>query len=98
MSVVAKYRRFYVLHFNYLFSFSFKGYVQFLKDASTSNGDSDGWNLDNPQYESRVVKREPCNTAVFRVTDRESWEFKNELEYFLQHQEVSPWNKFERMA
>lgn len=91
-----KYRRFYILHFNYLFSLTFNGYVHFLKDAS--KGDPDGWNLDNPEYESRVVKKVVPGRAVLRVTARASWEFQENLEYFLQYQDVSPWNKFERVA
>lgn len=89
-------QNFYVLHFGYLYSLSYGGYTQFLKDASA--GSSEGWDLENPKYEARDVKREPHGRAVFRITDREPEEFKEELEYFLQHQDVSPWHKFTRMV
>lgn len=95
MVVISK-KRFYILHFGCLYSLSCKGYAQFLKDAS--QGNPEGWDLDNPQYEFKVVKKESPGSAVFRVTDRETWEFKEEFEYFLQHQDVSPWNKLERVA
>lgn len=71
-------RRFYVLHYGYLYSLSYVGYLQFLKDAS--QGEPEGWDLDNSLYESRVVKREPHGRAVFKVTDRRPGEFKEELE------------------
>lgn len=91
---MANYKRFYILHFGYLYSLSYDGYVQFLKDAA--KGGPDGWDLENTQYEARVVKREPHGKSVFRVTDREPEEFKEELKYFLQHQDVAPWSKFTR--
>lgn len=92
---MSKHKRFYVLHFGYLYSLPFEGYVQFLKDASQDN--SEGWNLEKPDYEARIVLREPRGRSVIRVTDREPEEFEEELGYFLQHQDVSPWNKFTKI-
>lgn len=96
VSAMSKHKRFYVLHFGYLYSLSSEGYACFLKDASV--GSPEGWDLENPRYEAAKVKREPHGRAVFKITDREPIEFQEELEYFLQHQDVSPWNKFTKIA
>ena len=92
---MSKHKRFYVLHFGCLYSLSYDGYTQFLKDAS--EGYPEGWDLENPRYEATEVKRETHGRAVFKITDREPVEFQEELEYFLQHQDLSPWNRFTKI-
>lgn len=95
VNAMSKHKRFYVLHFGYLYSLPFEGYVQFLRDASVEN--PEGWDLENPRYEATEVKREPHGRAVFKITDRKPEEFKEKLNYFLQHHDVSPWNKFTKI-
>ena len=81
-------QRYYVTNFGQSWSLSKKGYLKFLQDGSTSVG----WNLELPEYDSREVKRIPKNAKPINVTDFKPEYYKEELEYFLVHEEQTGFN------
>ncbi|MBD1836637.1 hypothetical protein [Coleofasciculus sp. FACHB-501] len=72
-------QRFYVKQFGACWSLSKKGYQQFLEDGSANRG----WDLNQPQYEARSVKKIPTGAKPIEVTDFQAEHYKEELEYFL---------------
>lgn len=78
MNAVKYQRRYYIEQYGYIWSFSLVDYKRFLEHAATCK---DGWNLDDPQWNARQVKRPPTWARPIHTVDWSNQDFANEIEY-----------------
>lgn len=73
-------RRYYIEQFNYIWSFSLEGYKLFLENGAAGKE----WDLDDPRYNSSIIKNKPQKSAnPINPIDFSSEDFQEEIEYSL---------------
>lgn len=74
-------RRYYIEQDGYNWSFSLADYKRFLEYAATCK---DGWNLDDPQWNARRVRRVPNWAQPIHTVYWSAQHFCEEIEYLNQ--------------